>query len=246
MFNGLLNGNMEDYPTFVYCDDLQLGALKQFFVCWLTNPITRPGKHTKTMEHHHFEWDNSLFLWPFSSIFNSKLLVYQKVTQVMITINHSHTLAMFTSLAIVLGAPPYLVLSIQNTNPPFGKTCEEMWRVCLAWLLTYQFQCWESTLPGLAHKCLVCSFNCPGPLVPVVCLTTNHNQSLDVHSFGSQWTWIWVWISLHVTVITYAIAYCRNVSLSTFTNDPQVQNIVRFRCETWMSWWFWYMLICCH
>jgi hypothetical protein len=48
MFNGLLNGNMEDYPTFFFnCDDLQLGALKQFFVCWLINPITRPGKHTK-------------------------------------------------------------------------------------------------------------------------------------------------------------------------------------------------------
>ena len=43
--NGLLNGNMEDYPIF-YCDNLQGGALKQLSLLAFFHPITRPGKLT--------------------------------------------------------------------------------------------------------------------------------------------------------------------------------------------------------
>ena len=31
------------------------------------------------MENHRFRWVNQLFLWPFSIIFNSEMLVYQRV-----------------------------------------------------------------------------------------------------------------------------------------------------------------------
>ena len=42
----------------------------------VVKPILPPGKHTKNWwENHHFSWDNSLFLWPFSIA----VLVYQRV-----------------------------------------------------------------------------------------------------------------------------------------------------------------------
>ena len=51
------------------------------FGCWVCNFRDVPsGKHTKnykkTMEHHHFKWENPLFLWQFSIA----MLNYQRVT----------------------------------------------------------------------------------------------------------------------------------------------------------------------
>ena len=43
---------------------------------WLSSDLSchlPSGKHTKTMENHHFSWENPLFLWPFSMSLCNKL-----------------------------------------------------------------------------------------------------------------------------------------------------------------------------
>ena len=76
-YPGGILGSQSGYFHMLSSNKPQLFSEFCFLFCWVPS-----GKFYIAMEHHHFSWENPLFLWPFSIA----MLVHQRVCWKTITV----------------------------------------------------------------------------------------------------------------------------------------------------------------